>query len=112
VFANLTPSALGVTRGLLVVISCYLPLWSLLNAQFALSRAGGDMMMGIVADVGVTWILFIPAALSLAFLTGLGPVAMFAIVKSTDVAKYLACRWWLSRERWVVNLAKTQAPRT
>jgi putative MATE family efflux protein len=106
VFMNLSVEAMAVTRGLLIVISVYLPLWSLLNSQFAVSRAGGDMMMGVVVDVGVTCALFIPGAFALALLTSMGPVLMFAIVKTTDFAKWYIAWWWLKKERWVHNLAK------
>ncbi|HQO66718.1 MAG TPA: MATE family efflux transporter, partial [Spirochaetales bacterium] len=105
VFMNLTPQATKVTAGLLVVIAAYLPLWSLLNAQFAVSRAGGDTMMGVAVDVGVTYALFIPGAFALALLTPIGPVYMYAIVKLTDLVKWVvACRW-LKKERWLRNLA-------
>ncbi|MBU0936805.1 MAG: MATE family efflux transporter [Spirochaetes bacterium] len=106
VFANLTAEALLVTRGLLVVISIYLPLWSLLNAQFAVSRSGGDMMMGVVVDVGVTYVVFIPGAFALALLTPIGPVLLFAILKLSDFLKFAVARFWLKKELWVVNLAK------
>ena len=109
VFANLSPDAMNVTRGMLAVVACYLPLWSLLNAQFAVSRSGGDMMMGVAVDVGVTFALFLPAAFCLALLTPLGPVAMFALVKLTDFMKLAVAFRWLAKERWVVNLAKSSA---
>jgi putative MATE family efflux protein len=106
VFMNLSVEAIAVTRGLIIVISVYLPLWSLLNSQFAVSRAGGDMMMGVVVDVGVTCALFIPGAFALALFTPVGPVLMFAIIKTTDFAKWYIAWWWLKKERWVHNLAK------
>jgi len=105
VFMNLTKDATKVTAGLLLVISAYLPLWSLLNAQFAVSRAGGDTMMGVAVDVGVTYTLFIPGAFALALLTPIGPVAMYAIVKLTDFAKWVVAHNWLKKERWLRNLA-------
>lgn len=109
VFMNLTPHAMEITRGLLIVISVYLPLWALLNAQFAVSRAGGDMMMGVAVDVGVTYGAFIPGAFALALLTPIGPVNMYAIVKLTDFLKWAVAKRWLKKERWVVNLAKPAA---
>ncbi len=109
IFMNLTASATGVTRGLILVISAYLPLWSLLNAQFAISRSGGDMMMGVVVDVGVTYGAFIPGAFALALLTPIGPVGMYAILKTTDFLKWFIAKLWLRKERWVVNLAKPAA---
>lgn len=105
VFMNLTGEAIVVTRGLLLVIAVYLPLWSLLNAQFAVSRSGGDTMMGVVVDVGVTYLLFIPGAFALALLTPIGPVAMYGIVKLSDFIKWLVAYLWLKKERWLKNLA-------
>ncbi|PKL09499.1 MAG: MATE family efflux transporter [Spirochaetae bacterium HGW-Spirochaetae-7] len=110
IFMNLTVAATRVTRGLLFVISAYLPLWSLLNAQFAVSRSGGDAMMGVVVDVGVTYVLFIPGAFALAFLTPIGPVAMYAVIKLTDFAKWFIAHRWLKKERWLRNLASPVAP--
>jgi len=47
-----------------------------------------------------------PAAFALALLTPMGPVLMFAIVKTTDFAKWYIAWLWLKKERWVHNLAK------
>jgi putative MATE family efflux protein len=112
VFGNLTASARYVTRGLVLVIALYLPLWALINAQFAVSRAGGDTAMGVWVDVGVTYAVFIPSAFAIAWLTPLGPVALFGIAKISDIPKALVARWWLKKERWVRNLAASpQIPR-
>ncbi len=104
VFFNLSAAARGVTTGLVVVIACYMPLWTVLNAQFAISRAGGDTALGMYVDVFVNTLLFIPGAILITFLTNWGPVVMFALVKSTDVVKYLVARWRLNKEKWVRNL--------
>jgi putative MATE family efflux protein len=106
VFGNLSPAARAVTEGLVLVIAAYLPIWTLLNAQFALSRAGGDTAMGMWVDVGVTYAAFIPAAFALAAFTPLGPVSLFALAKIFDIAKAGVAYWWLSKERWVRNLAE------
>jgi putative MATE family efflux protein len=104
VFSNLTDTARGISLGLIYVILAYLPLWSLLNAQFAISRSGGDTAMGMYADVSVNTLLFVPGAFILALCTSLGPVFMFAILKLSDIAKYLVARHFLKKERWVRNL--------
>jgi putative MATE family efflux protein len=105
VFGNLSPSARSVTKGLILVISAYVPLWTLLNAQFALSRAGGDTAMGVWVDVGVTYAVFIPLAFALAAWTDFGPVILFATAKLSDIGKAAVAFWWLAKEKWVVNLA-------
>jgi Na+-driven multidrug efflux pump len=104
VFSNLTVTARGISLGLIYVILAYLPLWALLNAQFAISRSGGDTAMGMYADVSVNTLLFVPGAFILALCTTLEPVFMFAILKLSDIAKYLVARHFLKKGRWVRNL--------
>jgi Na+-driven multidrug efflux pump len=60
--------------------------------------------MGMYADVSVNTLLFIPGAFILALCTSLNPVAMFAILKLSDIAKYFVARHFLKKERWVRNL--------
>ena len=106
VFGRLSGDARHVATGLVLVISAYIPLWTLLNAQFALSRSGGDTTMGLWVDVGVTYAVFLPLAFGLAWWTGIGPVALFALAKLSDFGKAATAFWWLSKERWVRNLAQ------
>jgi Na+-driven multidrug efflux pump len=105
VFGNLSAQARQVTRGLVFVIAAYLPLWCLLNAQFAISRAGGDTLMGVWVDVGISYLFFIPAAILISRFTTWGPVALFGVAKLSDFPKALVAAWWLKKERWVKNLA-------
>jgi putative MATE family efflux protein len=106
VFGNLSPAARIVTRGLVLVIASYIPVWTLLNAQFSLSRAGGDTAMGVWVDVGVTYAVFLPIAFGLAGWTSLGPVALFGLAKLSDIGKITTAFWWLAKEKWVKNLAE------
>jgi len=106
VFGNLSAGARAVTRSFVFLISAYIPLWTVINVQFATSRAGGDTLMGLWVDVGVTYAVFIPAAFALAWWTQAGPVLLFGIAKLSDFAKAAVAFWWLSKERWVRNLAE------
>jgi putative MATE family efflux protein len=104
VFSNLSAAARANCLGLVLVILAYLPLWGLLNVQFAISRAGGDTAMGMFTDLSVNTFLFVPGAFILSFTTTMAPVPMFAVLKLTDIVKYFICRHLLRRERWVKNL--------
>jgi putative MATE family efflux protein len=106
VFSNLSAGARANCFGLVLVVLVYLPLWGLLNVQFAVSRAGGDTAMGMYTDVSVNTLLFVPGAIILSYFTKISPVFMFAIVKLTDIVKYFMCRHLLRKERWVKNLAQ------
>ena len=104
VFSNLSADARANCLGLVFVILAYLPLWGLLNTQFAISRAGGDTAMGMYADLSVNTLLFAPGAFLLSYFTTIAPVPMFAILKLSDFVKYFICRHFLRKERWVRNL--------
>ncbi|MDR0760808.1 MAG: MATE family efflux transporter [Treponema sp.] len=106
VFSNLTDAARHISLGLVYVIFIYMPLWSLLNALFAISRAGGDTALGMYVDVSVNTLIFVPGAFALALLTPLHPVTMFALLKLSDIIKYTIARRWFRKERWVRNLTR------
>jgi Na+-driven multidrug efflux pump len=104
VFSNLTAAARGNCLGLVFVILAYMPLWCLLNTQFAISRAGGDTAMGMYTDVSVNTLLFAPGSILLSLFTAIAPVPMFAILKMTDIVKFFIARYLLRKEKWVRNL--------
>lgn len=103
VFRNLTFDAQEIAKHLIIVAAAYLPLWAFLNGQYAVSRTGGDTTMGVICDT-VANVLFIGGMVILTFLTKLGPVEMYAIVKLSDIAKTIIAYFWLKKERWLVNL--------
>ena len=104
VFGNLSPSAQSVTRGLVLLNAAYMPTWAFINAQFAISRTGGDAMLGAMVDLVVNTFMVIPGMVLLTKLTSLGPVALYGIIKLTDAAKITGCAIGLKKERWVRNL--------
>ena len=105
VFSNLSAQSHAVTRSLVFMTAAYMPLWTYLNAQFAVSRTGGDTVMGVVTDVFINVFAVLPGMVLLTFFTSLGPVSMYALVKTTDFAKVFIAHSWLKKERWVKNLA-------
>jgi len=104
VFSNLSAAAQTTSISLVFVVLAYLPLWGLLNVQFAISRAGGDTATGMYSDVLVNTFLFAPGAVLLSLFTSMPPVPMFALLKLTDFVKLSICRHFLRKERWVKNL--------
>ncbi|MBP5706989.1 MAG: MATE family efflux transporter, partial [Spirochaetales bacterium] len=105
VFGRLSAAARHIAFCLVLVTATYMPLWAYINGQYAISRAGGDVKMGAVCDT-ISNILFIGSIIILSFTTPLGPVALYAIVKLSDIVNMLVAQFWLRRERWVVNLTK------
>ncbi|WP_297203133.1 MATE family efflux transporter [uncultured Brachyspira sp.] len=106
IFSKLTLDAQAITRNLVILVSCYMPVWTYINSQFAVSRAGGDTIFGVAVDVPVSLLLFAPIALILAKFTSVGPVAMFGIAKLTDFVKITIGIIMLRKERWVKKLTE------
>ena len=109
VYANLSLEAQKVTRNLVLVTAAYMPTWLYINAQFAISRTGGDTLLGFVTDMTTITLLVIPGMFALTYLTNLGPVVMFAIIKLTDFIKIIIATIWLKKERWVKNLTRDKS---
>lgn len=105
IYGNLSAAAQVVTRGLVLVNAIYMPVWAFVNAQFAVSRTGGDTSMGAIVDLSTNTALVIPGMFVLTYLTSLGPVAMYGVIKLIDFVKITICAIWLKKERWLTNLA-------
>ncbi len=106
VFGKLSPEAQLICREMVFMMALFMPPWVYVNAQFAVSRAGGDTMMGVIVDGVCTLVVTIPLIFALAFLTTLGPVMMYLIMKLIDYPKILIAHIWLKKEKWVKNLAR------
>ncbi len=104
VFGNLSNDARIVTRNMVFVMAAYMPAWCYVNAQFAVSRTGGDTTMGVLVDVITNIVFVIPGMFIMTFLTQLGPVVMYAVIKIVDYIKIIIAALWLRREVWVRNL--------
>lgn len=109
VFRNLSIEAQTICKQMVFMMALFMPLWVYVNTQFAVSKAGGDTIMGAVVDGTVTILLILPGIFLMALFTPLGPVTMYAIVKVTDAIKIIIAQIWLSKERWVKNLAVNEA---
>ncbi len=106
VFRNLSANAQHICRQMVLVMAIYMPAWVYINGQFAVSRAGGDTMMGMLVDGIGNLGVVIPGIFLLAKCTTVGPVIMYAIIKFVEVPKIMIAHFWLKKEKWVVNLAE------
>ena len=105
VFSNLSETARDITRMMVFVQALYMPAWVFINVQFAISRAGGDTMMGMLVDGIGNLGIVIPGMFFMATCTQAGPVAMYAIIKAVEIPKITIAHIWLRKERWLKNLA-------
>ncbi len=108
IYGNLTPDAHTITKNLLFIVAAYMPIWALLNAQFAVSRSGGDALFGALIDVPVSIFAFAPLAAIFTFYTSVTAPFIFGIAKLTDFIKLVIAFYVLSKKRWVKKLTKDE----
>lgn len=105
VFGKLSPSAIAISRNMVILMAFFMPVWVLVNAQQAIARSGGDTKMGAYADAGITIVVMLPMLFLLARYTDFGPVQMYLCVKLLDIVRIVIFHFWLKKERWLNNLA-------
>lgn len=106
VFSKLSASSQSICSSMVLVMAIYMPLWVYINGQFAVSRAGGDTMMGMLVDGIGNIFIVVPGIFFMANYTSIGPVMMYAIIKSVEIPKIAIAHFWLKKEKWLVNLAE------
>ena len=104
VFGNLSMDAQNICRAMLLMMAFFMPLWTYVNTQLAVCRAGGDTRVGFLVDGGATAAM-VPLLLIMAFFTSASPITMYFAVKVLDVGKIMVANHELKKERWVVNLS-------
>ena len=107
VFVNLSAAAIAISRRMVMMLALFMVVWVYENVQQSISRAGGDILMSLVCDAGITIVGMVPTMFFLALCTDLGPVPMYFIMKLFDVLKLISFAIWLTKERWVKNLTVT-----
>lgn len=104
VFGSLSQNARRICKLMLMLMSMFMPLWTYINAQLAVSRAGGDTRVCMWVD-GCTTLVTIPMLFLLAVFTNSSPIVMYLSLKLFDIGKIILAHSELKKERWVVNLS-------
>jgi Na+-driven multidrug efflux pump len=104
VFDGLSRNAQKICKGMLTLIAMFMPLWTYINTQMAVSRAGGDTKICMWVD-GSAAMVTIPMLFLMAAFTSWSPIIMYMAVKLYDIVKIMIAHFELKKERWVVNLS-------
>ena len=105
VFRNLSLESQGICSRMVLTMALFMPAWVYVNAQFAISRAGGDTTMGMVVDGITTLGIILPGIFIMALCTSAGPVLMYISIKLVDFIKIVIAAIWLKKGKWIKNLA-------
>jgi len=87
------------------VNAIFIPVYSFNVAIYFILRSGGDTKSTLLMDAGYMWVVTVPIAMLLAYLTNLPVIYLFLIVQMLDIPKTM---FGLSRYKkgyWIKNLA-------
>jgi putative MATE family efflux protein len=104
VFGSLSQNAQNICKGMVMLIAVLIPLWTYINAQLAILRAGGDTKVCMWVDGGTAAVM-VPILFLMAAFTNWSPILMYLVVKGLDIGKIIIANYALKKERWVVNLS-------
>lgn len=104
VFGSLSSSAQTICREMVSGIALFMPIMTYVNAQYAVSRAGGDTASLLFVDGVTTVLLILTGILFTTKFTKLGSVAMYMICRCVDFVRIILAGILLKKERWLKNL--------
>lgn len=104
VFGSLSSSAQTICREMVSGIALFMPIMTYVNAQYAVSRAGGDTASLLFVDGATTVLLILTGILFTTKFTQLSSVAMYMICRCVDFVRITLAGSLLKKERWLKNL--------
>ena len=105
VFGSLSNSAQTICKEMVFGISLFMPIMVYVNAQYAVSRAGGDTTSLMFVDGMTTILLIMVGILFTTKYKQLEPVSMYMICRCVDFVRIILAGILLKKERWLRNLA-------
>jgi putative MATE family efflux protein len=91
---------------MIVIQSFAMPLWSYTNACYFTLRSGGKTGITFLFDFGFTWLIMIPLAAVLAYLTELDIRIIFAVVTFSEIIKVFIGYFMVRSDIWINNIVK------
>ena len=105
---NTTPQVRSLASYMIIIQACAMPLWAYTNACYFTIRSGGRTGLTFLFDFGFTWIVQIPFALVLSYLTAMDIRLIFALVTFSEIIKSVIGFFMVRSGIWVNNIVGTK----
>lgn len=89
---------------MIMVQAFAMPLWSYTNACYFTLRSGGKTGITFLFDFGFTWLIMIPLAAALSYLTKLDIRIVFAAVTYSEIIKVAIGYFMVKSNVWINNI--------
>lgn len=104
-FVNLTSTAMGYLKNMLLICSCYLVGKSVNSMTIGdIFPAGGDSKFGLICDIVTLWCITVPIGCLCAFILKLPVVGVYFVLNLDEIVKLPAVYRHYRKYGWVKNI--------
>ena len=106
---NTTDVVRGYAANFLRVSSCIMPIFAFLHTCYFTLRSGGKTVITFIFDSGFMWLVTIPLAYGLAYLSAMPILPLYSICQGAELIKCAVGHVMLKKGIWVHNMAAENA---
>lgn len=89
---------------MIIITAIAVPMWSYTNACYFTLRSGGKTGITFIFDFGTLWLLMIPVAFILTYLTDMDIRLLFAVVTFIELIKVVIGFFLVRSDLWINNI--------
>ena len=110
-FAGIIPDAYNTTTQVkslattfIIITAIALPLHGMLHSTYFTIRAGGKTVITFLFDAGFSWLVVVPLAYGLVYLTDLSIVPIYFICSTIEILKCIVGAIIIKKDVWLSNI--------
>lgn len=105
-FYDTTEQVRNYGQWFIIITALYFPIQGFLNSLYFTLRSGGKTLITFFFDSVYSWVVTLPIALCLCFLTDLPILGVYAIVQSADMIKVIVGYVLIQKGIWISNIVE------
>ena len=86
--------------------ACFMPVFAFAHCTYFVLRSGGKTLVTFLFDSAFSWVVCVPVAAALIYLTALPMQTIYALVLSLDIIKCLLGYAFVKKGVWIHNIVK------
>ena len=101
---NTTEQVKSLATTFIIIAAMAMPLHGMLHATYFVIRAGGKTFITFLFDAGFSWLVVVPLAYSLVYLTNLTIVPIYFICSIVEILKCFLGAYVIKKDAWLSNI--------
>ena len=101
---NTTEQVKSLATTFIIIAAMAMPLHGMLHATYFVIRAGGKTFITFLFDAGFSWLVVVPLAYSLVYLTNLTIVPIYFICSIVEMLKCFFGAYVIKKDAWLSNI--------